>query len=1211
MADGRWQFWIDRGGTFTDIVARRPDGTLHVRKLLSENPAAYDDAAIAGIRQCLGIAANDAIPDGFISAVRMGTTVATNALLERKGDAVALVITAGFEDQLEIGTQARPQIFARRIVKPEPVYSEVIGVVERIRADGTVVRALDEARLHDDLSKAYARGLRSVAIVLMHAYAYPQHEVAAARIARACGFTTVSVSHEIAPLIRIVPRGDTTAADAYLTPALQRYVDQVCGALGGSATAPGEAPRVYFMSSSGGLKGAGAFRGRDAILSGPAGGVVAFAQTAAAAGYANVIGFDMGGTSTDVAHYAGRFERSYETSVAGVRLAVPMLNIHTVAAGGGSILTYDGARMHAGPHSAGSNPGPACYRRGGPLTVTDANVMTGKLSPAYFPRIFGINGDQPIDTGIVREKFDAIAAAIGDGRAAEQVADGFIRIAVENMANAIKKISVERGHDVTAYALNCFGAAGGQHACWIADTLGMKTVMIHPMSGVLSAYGMGLAALRAHRARTIEQVLSADRLAALDLTIAELRAEVMAELAGQGENADQMTVRVHLHMRYAGSDTALPIALGDVASLRTAFTHAHKDRFGFTSPDADLVIAILDVEAEGASAMPEAQGAPAPGTPGAARALAQTRFYSNGAWQDARIYQRRDLRTGHACSGPALVIEPHQTVVVESGWTLTVSARNDLVLTRSTLAMRASASAAVDPVLLEVFNNLFMAIAEQMGEALRATAQSVNIKERLDFSCAIFDSAGELVANAPHLPVHLGSMDRSVESVIRAFDRAMQPGDVFMLNAPYNGGTHLPDITVVTPVFDDAGADVQFYVASRGHHEDIGGLTPGSMTPRATVIEEEGVLIEPMRIVRDGRFLDEDVRAVLTDARYPARRPDKNIADLKAQVAANACGGAEIAKMIAHYSWPVVDAYMGHVKDNAEEHVRRLIARLSDGAFEIETDQGARVCVNIKVDRAQRSATIDFTGTSAMQANNFNAPEPVTRAAVLYVFRVMVDEAIPMNAGCLRPLRIVIPEGSMLSPRYPAAVVAGNTETSQVVTNALFAALGALAPAQGTMNNLTFGNDHVQYYETICSGAPAGLDADGHGFDGTAAVHVHMTNTRLTDPEILEARYPVMVDEFSIRRGSGGKGNWTSGDGIRRVIRFMEPVDLAILSGFRNIAPKGLNGGDDGETGRNVILRASGALENVGGCADVKLSAGDVIVIETPTGGGYGPRLKT
>lgn len=1204
---GKWRFWIDRGGTFTDIVGQAPGGELRVLKLLSENAAVHDDAAVAGIRQCLALRPSEPIPHDMIGEVRMGTTVATNALLERKGDPVVLVITKGFEDQLEIGTQARPDIFARRIVKPQAVYTHVVGADERVRADGTLERPLDDALLMRDLEMAFKDGVRSAAIVLMHAYAYPAHELRAAEIARAVGFTHVSISHEIAPLIRIVPRGDTTTADAYLTPVLKRYIDKVSGALSGGADKA--SPRVFFMASSGGLKSSARFRGSDAILSGPAGGVVALAGTAAAAGFRKVIGFDMGGTSTDVAHFAGTFESNFETSVAGVRLAVPMLNIHTVAAGGGSILTYDGTRMHVGPHSAGSNPGPACYRRGGPLTVTDANVMTGKLMPAYFPHIFGADNASPIDVEAVRSAFHDIAESIGDGRSGADVADGYIRIAVENMANAIKKISVERGYDVSEYALNCFGAAAGQHACLVADTLGMATVLIHPMSGVLSAYGMGLATLRASRTRSVERMLSADALTALTPIIAEMRTDVFNELAAQGVRQDAVRDSVSLHLRYAGSDTALAVPFGADADMRDAFAAAHRQRFGFVAPDKEVAIGILDVDAATVDASQSTVRtiALSQGTP---KQTGRTRFFSLGRWHDAPVYVRAALTSGHTLDGPALVIEPHQTVVVEDGWRLKVSQLNDIVLTRIAARVKEVVASKADPVLLEVFNNLFMAIAEQMGEALRATAQSVNIKERLDFSCAIFDANAELVANAPHLPVHLGSMDRSVESVASAHRATMRPGDVFMLNAPYNGGTHLPDITVVTPVFDDAGAAIQFYVASRGHHEDIGGMAPGSMTPRATTIMEEGVLIEPMRLVADGRFLEHEVRETLTSGPYPARQPDKNIADLKAQIAANARGAAEISRMIAQYSWPVVRAYMEHVKDNAEEHVRRLIARLSDGQFRIETDQGTAVEVRITVDHAARSAVIDFTGTSAMQPNAFNAPEPVTRAAVLYVFRVMVDSPIPMNAGCLRPLTIKIPAGSMLSPRYPAAVVAGNTETSQIVTNALFGALGSLAPAQGTMNNLTFGNDRVQYYETICSGAPAGLDGNGCGFAGAAAVHVHMTNTRLTDPEILEARYPVLVEEFSIRRGSGGKGLWASGDGIRRVLRFLDDMDLAILSGFRAVRPRGLNGGDDGALGRNIVRRVSGDVENLCGCAETRMKSGDAVIIETPTGGGFGPRLK-
>jgi 5-oxoprolinase (ATP-hydrolysing) len=1194
---GKWDFWIDRGGTFTDVIGRDPEGRIHALKVLSENPEAYEDAALEGIRRLLGVGSRDPIPAERIASVKMGTTVATNALLERKGEPTILVITKGLKDQLEIGYQARPDIFAKKIIKPEMLYSRVLEANERIRADGTIETPLDVEALRAGLKQAKADGFNAVAIVFMHAYAFPAHEKTAAEVARELGFAQISVSHEISPLIKIVGRGDTTVADAYLSPILRRYVDKVAKALGAT---DGRGPKIHFMASSGGLKSADLFQGRDAILSGPAGGIVGMAETARIAGFEKVIGFDMGGTSTDVSHFAGDYERAFETEVAGVRLRVPMMRIHTVAAGGGSILHYDGTRFRVGPDSAGSNPGPKCYRRGGPLTVTDANVMVGKLSASFFPKIFGPNRDEPLDEEAVRAAFTELAEQIGDGRTPEEVADGFLRIAVENMANAIKKISVQRGYDVTEYALNCFGSAGGQHACLIADTLGMETVLIHPLSGLLSAYGMGLAKLRASREQSVESPLEAASMQEVQALADKLSAEVTAEIAAEGVDARDITTSIHLHLRYEGTDTALPIRLGNPEEMRTEFERQHRQRFGFISPEKRVFIAAVEVEAVGGGA--SAEEAPrvvaAGGEPQARRT---TRFYSNRAWHDAPVYVREDLAPGHRISGPALIIEPNQTVVVEPGWQLEVTRLNHLVLKRTVPRQREILGEKADPVLLEVFNNLFMSIAEQMGEALRNTAQSVNIKERLDFSCAVFDSEGQLVANAPHMPVHLGSMDRSVETIIRERKGTMRPGDVYMLNAPYNGGTHLPDITVITPVFGPDGSEILFYVASRGHHEDIGGLTPGSMTPRATHIEEEGVYIDNFKLVDQGRFLEAETYALLTGAKYPARSPHKNIADLKAHVAANARGVAELEKMVAHFGLDVVKAYMRHVQDNAEESVRKLLSRLEDGEFRVEMDQGTHVQVKITVDREKREATVDFTGTSPEQPNNFNAPAPVTRAATLYVFRVMVDEPIPMNAGCLKPIRLIIPERSMLSPQYPAAVVAGNVETSQIVTNCLFAAMKAMGPSQGTMNNLTFGNAKYQYYETICSGSPA-----GPGFDGTSGVHVHMTNTRLTDPEILELRYPVLLEEFSIRRGSGGRGRWSAGDGTYRCIRFLEEMDCAILSGYRRVRPYGLLGGEPGECGENLVRRLDGRLERLEGCDQTVLKAGEAIIIKTPTGGGYG-----
>jgi 5-oxoprolinase (ATP-hydrolysing) len=1204
----KWHFWIDRGGTFTDVVARSPEARILARKLLSENPGAYDDAALEAIRRFLGLATGAPIPAERIAAVKMGTTVATNALLERKGDPTLLVITRGLKDQLEIGTQARPDIFAKRIVKPEMLYQRVVEADERVRADGTVEAPLDLTALEAELRAARVAGIDAVAIALMHAYAFPEHERQAAELARDLGFGQVSASHELSPLIKLVPRGDTTVADAYLSPILRRYVDRVSGALstpsphtrGNEAPIVTDTPTILFMASSGGLKSAHTFRGRDAILSGPAGGVVGMAETAKRAGFPRVIGFDMGGTSTDVAHFAGAYERAFETQIAGVRLAVPMLRVHTVAAGGGSIITYDGTRFRVGPESAGANPGPRCYRSGGPLTVTDANVMLGKLDAAYFPAIFGANSDQPLDADSVRAAFAQLAAQVGDGRTPEEIADGAIRIAVENMANAVKKISVERGYDVTRYALNCFGSAGGQHACLIADALGMETILVHPLSGLLSAYGMGLAPMRASRERSLEVPLDGAAMHTIEGLAYDLGSAATDELLDEGVEHDDIAIETFVHLRYAGTDTALPVSLSEPNIMRRDFEALHRQRFGFLSPEKTIFAAAIEVEALGHGDAEAAASATHPDPLPTGGGSGKTRFYSRGAWHEAPVAKREDMGAGFTLTGPALVIEPHQTVVVEPGWRLEVTAQNDLVLARTEPRPREELGAKADPILLEVFNNLFMAIAEQMGEALRNTAQSVNIKERLDFSCAVFDAKGALVANAPHLPVHLGSMDRSVETIIRLRGAEMRPGDAYMLNAPYNGGTHLPDITVVTPVFDAGGGEVLFYVASRGHHEDIGGLTPGSMTPRATTIVEEGVYIDNVKLMEGGRFLEAETHALLTGAQYPARQPAKNIADLKAQVAANAKGEAELNRMVEHFGLDVVRAYMGHVQDNAEESVRRLLSRLDDGHFRVETDQSTAVEVRITVDKAARTAKVDFAGTSAQQGNNFNAPEPVTRAAALYVFRVMVEEPIPMNAGCLKPIEIVIPQGSMLSPVYPAAVVAGNVETSQIVTNCLFAALNALGSAQGTMNNLTFGNARVQYYETLCSGAPA-----GPGFDGAAAVHVHMTNTRLTDPEILELRYPVLVEEFSIRRGSGGKGKWKSGDGTRRVIRFLERMDCAILSGYRDLRPFGLDGGESGEAGANLVRRNDDRLERLHGCDQTVLEAGEAIVIVTPTGGGF------
>jgi 5-oxoprolinase (ATP-hydrolysing) len=1265
-----WDFWVDRGGTFTDVVARTPDGTLVAHKLLSSNPDAYRDAAVAGIRHLLGAGPGEPLPVSQIRAVRMGTTVATNALLERKGEPTVLVITKGFRDALRIGYQARPRIFDRHIVLPELLYDHVIEAEERISANGEVIVPLNEPLVTAALQAAFDDGIRAAAVVGLHGYRYPAHEQRIAAIAREIGFPQVSVSHAVSPLMRLVARGDTTVVDAYLSPILRRYVDEVAAELRGV--------RLLFMQSNGGLTDAASFRGKDAILSGPAGGIVGMARTAQAAGFRKVIGFDMGGTSTDVSHFAGELERQYETQVAGVRMRAPMLSIHTVAAGGGSIAAFERGRYQVGPDSAGARPGPACYGRGGPATVTDANVLLGRIQPAYFPAVFGPSGTRRLDAGAARAQFEQLAAdisaATGDKRNPEAVAAGFLEIAVANMANAIKKISVQRGYDITRYALSTFGGAGGQHACAVADALGMTSVLIHPLAGVLSAYGIGLADIVAMRESTIEAPLTGELTASLPGDFAPLEESAIAELThataaapgDQGQAPGQFRVTRRALLRYDGTDTALPVPFGSAAEMTAAFEAAYRRQFSFLMRDKQIVVEAIVVEAaaDGArhdhenEARPFAQrpsqsshtdgdgGNGAASTvrsvPEEAEPADHVRMFTGGAWERVGLFRREALRPGEAVDGPAVIAEDLATTVVEPGWRAAVTGQRDILLTRVAPRHDGSGRAAteigtaVDPVMLEIFGNLFMSIAEQMGVRLQSTAHSVNIKERLDFSCAIFDAAGGLIANAPHIPVHLGSMGESIKVVMERNRERMRPGDVYVLNDPYHGGTHLPDVTVVTPVFavqvmpecagsdetvpDEAmpdhpgpGDEPLFYVASRGHHAEIGGISPGSMPAGSTRVEEEGVLIDNWLLVRDGRLAEQETMSLLAGARHPSRDPVTNLADLRAQVAANERGIAELRRMVAEFGLDVVQAYMGHVQDNAAEAVASVIGALSDGAFTYELDSGARIAVSVRVDRVARTATIDFTGTSPQLPGNFNAPSSVAMAAVLYVFRTLVDSDIPLNAGCLRPLKVIIPPGTMLSPAYPAAVAAGNVETSQAVTGALYAALGVQAEGSGTMNNVTFGNQRYQYYETVASGsgAGAGLGRSGSaegvtGFDGTDAVQTKMTNSRLTDPEVLEWRYPVRLESYEIRRGSGGAGRWRGGDGGTRRLRFLEPMTVTTLSGHRRVPAFGLAGGSPGAPGGNWVEHPDGSVTAMEGCDSVELTAGDVFVIETPGGGGYG-----
>ncbi len=1200
----RWQFWIDRGGTFTDVVGKRPDGSLVTHKLLSENPEQYRDAAVAGIRHLLGLRVDQPITSAQVECVKMGTTVATNALLERKGEPTLLVTTRGFKDALRIGYQERPRIFDRNIVLPELLYSRVIEAQERIGADGAVIEPLDESHLRERLWAAFDAGLRSVAIVFMHGYRFTAHELAAASLAREAGFTQVSVSHQVSPLMKLVGRGDTTVVDAYLSPILRRYVDQVAGEMPGV--------KIYFMQSSGGLTDAQAFQGKDAILSGPAGGIVGMVRTAQLAKAdlgaqgepTRVVGFDMGGTSTDVSHFAGEFERAFETQVAGVRMRAPMMSIHTVAAGGGSVLSFDGARFRAGPESAGANPGPACYRRGGPLAVTDANVMVGKIQPAHFPKVFGPGADEALDHDVVAAKFTALAAEIeaatGVKRAPEAIAEGFIDIAVGAMANAIKKISVARGYDVTRYALQCFGGAGGQHACRVADALGMSRVFAHPLGGVLSAYGMGLADQNVMREAAIELPLS-EASSSVTERIDALEAEAVGELVRQGAHAGSVQVHRRAHVRYEGTDSALVVPFGDAAAMQAAFEAAYRQRFAFLMAERRLIVEAISVEAVAAGDAPAEKTQPVDAA-GAAPVADTVRLYSGGEWWNAALVVREQARPGHVIDGPAIIAEKNATTVVEPGWQARVTALDHLVLDRiAPRRSRVAIGTTVDPVMLEVFNNLFMNIAEQMGLQLQNTAYSVNIKERLDFSCALFDAEGNLIANAPHMPVHLGSMSESIKTVVTRNAGVMRPGDVYALNDPYHGGTHLPDVTVVTPVWNAGNDAVLFYVGSRGHHADIGGTTPGSMPPFSTRIEEEGVQIDNFKLVEGGVLREAEITALLQSGQYPSRNPQQNIADLKAQIAANEKGVQELHKMVEQFGLDVVQAYMGHVQDNAEESVRRVVTKLKDGHFTLPLDNGAQIKVAIRVNAAERSAQIDFTGTSAQLTNNFNAPKAVCMAAVLYVFRTLVNDDIPLNAGCLKPLEVIVPEGSMLNPHPPASVVAGNVETSTCITNALYGALGAMAAGQCTMNNFTFGNARHQYYETISGGSGAGPD-----FNGTSVVQTHMTNSRLTDPEVLEFRFPVRLESYEIRKGSGGAGRFKGGDGGVRRVRFLEPMTASILSNGRMHGAFGMAGGEAGATGINRVERADGEHVPLGHIGSVEMEQGDVFVIETPGGGGYG-----
>ncbi|WP_417460297.1 hydantoinase B/oxoprolinase family protein [Kordiimonas sp.] len=1191
----RWQFWIDRGGTFTDVVAKHPDGTLSSHKYLSEAPGQYDDAAVHAMRDIMGTDRDAPFPANQVSAIKMGTTVATNALLERDGEPTLLLITKGFKDALYIGQQHRADLFALKPTRPEPLYTITEEALERVQADGTVLTPLDEAACKAALQRAYDTGIRSVAIAFVHGYRYPAHEARAGEIAREIGFTQISLSHKVSPLMKLVARGDTTVADAYLSPILRRYVNQVQSAVGGTS--------LYFMQSNGGLAAATAFEGKDAVLSGPAGGIVGAAKSGERAGVKHLIGFDMGGTSTDVSHYAGQYERVFDTVVAGVRMTVPMMDIHTVAAGGGSICRISDGRLQVGPASAGAYPGPAAYGRGGPITVTDCNVLLGKLQPDLFPKVFGEDGKTALDVEKTREGFKALQKALFDATglklSLEELAEGFLRVAVEHMARAIKKVSVMRGHDIKKYGLLTFGGAGGQHACLVADALGITKVIVPPFSGVLSALGMGLADQRTIAEQALESPL--DEFDALQTAADHVKTQASKALAAQGVTAAEQTVHISARLKYRGTDTTLSVKVEEPKAMQAAFEVAHKAAFGFVEDDEVIVVEAVEAEAIGGAAT-TALNINAGGADTAP--VGERGVFAGGASTSAAVYDRDKLKPGYQVPGPAIIIENGGTTMVEPGWAACLDDGDTLLLLRTEEKSQADISLGKpDPIMLEIFNNLFMSVAEEMGGVLAKTAHSVNVKERLDFSCAVFDADGQLIANAPHMPVHLGSMGESVSAIIRERAGSMKAGDVFMLNDPMAGGTHLPDITVITPVFDDNSTSPTFYVASRGHHADIGGISPGSMPPHSKTLEEEGIRFTNFHLVKDGKFQESAVRDALASGPYPTRNMHQNLADLKAQVAANERGAAQVRRLVGEFGAETVAAYMGHVQDNAEEAVRRVITKLKNGETTYKMDCGATVKVALKVHHTAREITVDFTGTSFTQYNNFNAPLAVTKAAVLYVFRVLTGEDIPLNAGCLKPIKLIVPKGCMLNPTPGAAVVAGNVETSQIVTNALFLAAGALAGSQGTMNNFTFGNAEYQYYETIAGGTGA-----GDGFDGTAAIQSHMTNSRLTDVEVMEWRYPVVIEEFGIRRNSGGNGRWQGGDGASRRIRFMEEMELAILSGHRDVGPPGLQGGERGLPGKTTVFYPDGNQAELGAADSVTLPKGGSVLIETPGGGGFGPK---
>ncbi len=1221
---GRWRFAVDRGGTFTDIVGIAPGGALHTGKLLSVSDT-YEDAGVEGIRRMLNIAPGERLDASVIDVLRIGTTVATNALLERKGEPTALCTTAGFEDLLAIGNGARPELFNLKVEKPPPLYSLVEGVRETVDARGRVIAPLDIGGAEKTLERIRKSGFDNLAIVLKHSWKNPAHEQLLGRIAlEKAGFRHVILSHEVMPLLNFLKRGQTTMIEAYLGPVLFAYAQTLKRLVGEVA--------IEFMQSSGGLVDANLLKAKDTILSGPAGGVIGFSSIAKRLEIPQSIGFDMGGTSTDVSRYDGAYNHVFESSIDGVPFHTDMLDVETVASGGGSILTFDGERLRTGPESAGSDPGPACYGLGGPLTVTDANMLLGRIVPEFMPRTFGKTRDRMPDIEAARKLFTALTERIeretGISYSPPELAAGFLRVANETMCRAMKKISVARGYDIRRHALVSFGGAASQHACDIANLLDIGTVVVPLHSSVLSAYGIAVADRTERTVRAVMRPLTADLPRTL-LGAAKTSALPVIHTLRSASGTEPLTT-VSLDMRPRGADTWLPIpcasGTGDTivfksaGEIRRAFEREYLARFGFRPDDPAPEVVNMRTETRIATSLaPDEFDRDTP----TRQVRKSEAVFSRPVWIDSGfeqvpVFDRTRLSPGDCIDGPAMIADDQLTLLVQKGFAARVDGREAVVLENKNGpteagAHEAEAFAGPDPVMLEVCNNLFMNVAEQMGHTLSNTAHSVNMKERHDFSCALFDGKGNLVSNAPHIPVHLGAMEATVRHIIDENRSGMREGDMYLANDPHRGGSHLPDMTIVTPFFSDGGPPA-FFLANRGHHADIGGIRPGSMPPSSRSIEDEGVVIGNFLLVRGGRLREREVRRLLSSGPYPARNIEERLSDLKAQVAANNRGVTELQRIMARYGRDVVERYMRYIQDNARRAMQRALGNIAGesgffhSGFEDRMDNGAKIAVSITVRTEQGKkprALIDFTGTSPEDPGNINAPQAVTRAAVLYVLRGLIEEDIPLNAGCLEPVEILVPGGSLLNPSNRAAVAVGNVETSQRIVDVLLGALGKAAASQGTMNNLLFGrpdDSGGQYYETIPGGSGA---LEGHC--GASGVQVHMTNTRITDPEVLEERFPeVAVTGFSLRRCSGGAGRWRGGDGVRRALLFNTPMQVTVISERRKASPFGLDGGKPGMRGVNRLIAEDGREIRLEGRVDRIVEPGETIVIETPGGGGYG-----